>query len=237
MSRYMNQDLFNRLAINIAWMRRIPTGDGALTERATQGMFASYRRSLPQDHFEQELLRAADAYNGWLLQTYPTEPEQSAWFDIFRHATEYFEPDGRRKRQPLFNGIWFTAAKTPPPDRFAQFMKDLARYFINVQAGKISNTVVIKGEMAWGLWVSLPLALLAGYEATRHHSLFVAICMYLIALGTLRLADIWAIRRRWSRWKRAALNIALAFVLQGVVLLTALESCDPVTMRCRRVLL
>ena len=237
MSRFMDQDLFNTLAINIAWMRRIPTRDAAVTERAIQDMLATYRRSLPQDHFESELLHAADAYNGWLLQSYPNEPEQSAWFGIFRHAVEHFHPDGQRKRRPLLNGIKFTAAKTRPPDRFARFMKDLALYFVNVQAGKISDTVVIKGEMTWGLWVSVPLAFLAGYEATRHHSAFVAICMYLVALSLLRLADIWSIRRRWSRWKRVALNVALAFLLQGVVLLTALETCDPATMRCRRVFL
>jgi hypothetical protein len=231
----MDQDLFNTLAINIAWMRRIPTGNAADTERAIQDMLGTYRRSLPQDHFESELLRAADAYNGWLLQTYPTEPEQAAWFAIFRHAVEHFEPNGKRKRRRLLNGIKYTAAKTPPPDRFGQFMKDLALYFLNVQAGKISDTVVIKGEMAWGLWVSVPLAFLAGYEASRHHNTFMAISMYLIALASLRLVDLWAIRRRWSRWKRVALNVALAFVLQGVVSLTALETCDPATMRCQRV--
>jgi hypothetical protein len=231
----MDQDLFNTLAINIAWMRRIPTGDSAVTERAIHDLLASYRRSFTQDQFVPELMHAVDAYNGWLLQTYPTEPEQSAWFGIFRHAVEHFEPNGKRKRRPLFNGTWFTAAKMQPPDRFARFMKDLALYFVNVQAGKINNTVVIKGEMSWGLLVSLPLALLAGYEASRHHSLFMAACLYLVALSFLRLADLWALRRRWSRWKRAALNVALAFVLQGVVLLTALETCNPQTMTCRRV--
>lgn len=236
MPRYMDQDLFNTLAINIAWMRRIPTRNTALTERAIQEMLATYYRSLPQDQFEPELWRAVGAYNGWLLNAYPNEPEQSAWFSIFRHAVEHFQPNGQRKRRPLFNGIRFTAAKALPPDRFGRFMSDLALYFINVQAGKISDTAVIKGEMTWGLWASAPLALLAGYEATRHHSLLVAVSLYLVVLALLRLADLWALRRRWSRWKRVSLNVALAFMLQGVVLLTALETCDVATMSCRRIL-
>ena len=119
-----------------------------------------------------------------------------------------------------------------PPDRFARFVKDLALY---VQTDKINERVATNGELAWGIWVSVPLALLAGYEAARHYSTFVPIVTYLAALSLLRLADIWAIRRGWSRWQRVALNVALALVLQGVVWLTALESCDPATMHCTRV--
>jgi hypothetical protein len=235
-SRYMDQHLFNLLAISIPWMRRIDTGDKAFNERGIQELLATYRRFFPQDQFEPDLMRAADAYVGWLVQTYPNEPEQSAGFETFRRAVEHFEPDGRLRRRRLLNGIWFSSPNVPPHERFTQFMKDLARYFASVQFGRIEFTAVIRREMRWGLALSPVLALLPGLEAMRHHRPWLVVAIFVVCLSLMRLADIGALRRRWSRWKRVILNITLAFGMVGLVSLSSIEVCNPETMICRRLL-
>ena len=45
MSRYIDQDLFDLLAINIAWMRRVRTGDRSANQRAEKELLVTDRRS------------------------------------------------------------------------------------------------------------------------------------------------------------------------------------------------
>jgi hypothetical protein len=228
---YMDQDLFNTLAFNVAWLRRVGTGDkAAATESAIRGMLGSYRQSYPEDRFEPDLWKAVDAFESWLVRCYPNQPEQSAWFKIFCHAVEHFQPDGRRKRKPLFNGVWFTSPRTLPPNRFERFMKDVGLYFLNVQSGKISPENAAKGT-PWGFVLSVLLATLPGYEATRHHAAWVAIAVYCVVLAVLQFLE----RRDWKLRVKVTLKIVVALCVEALVLVSAMEICDAQQMACHRV--
>jgi hypothetical protein len=62
-----------------------------------------------------------------------------------------------------------------------------------------------------------------------------ALAIFVTCLSLTRLADIWAMRRRWHRFKRMVLNIALACAMVGLVWVSSIEVCDPTTLACRRV--
>ena len=137
MARYMSQDLFTTLAIKLAWTCRLNVNDEARRTVAIDDVLTGYRRFYLQDPFESELWHTVDALDQWLVQAYPHPPEQMAWMSALRGALVKYTSNGTLKRRPLFTGLWYTSARSAPPDRPRQCMLDIARCHGSMQAGKI----------------------------------------------------------------------------------------------------
>jgi hypothetical protein len=132
----MSQDVFNALAVKLAWMNKLDAHEGR-TSPAIDAMLQVYRRTYAKDAFEPELRHTAIAFERWLVHTNPNPPEQMAWINALRNALERYEPSGTRKRRPLFGGLWFTSARSPPPNRLAQCIQDVQAYYESLRLGKI----------------------------------------------------------------------------------------------------
>lgn len=137
MAHYMSQDLFTTLALKLASMRRLNAGDRARQDLVINDALQGYRRFYTRDPFERELWHAVDAIDQWLVGAYPSQPEQMAWMHLLRGALMNYTSDGKRKRSPLFRGLWYTSARAPPPDRSQQCMRDLASCYQSLQLGRI----------------------------------------------------------------------------------------------------
>jgi hypothetical protein len=135
--RYMSQELFNVLAIKLAWVRRLSVYDHGRRALAIDETLQRYRQFYAWDRFESELWHAADALDQWLADAYPNPPEQMAWMNVLRGALEKFEPDGAHKRRPLINSLWYTSARSAPEDRPKQCMRDVAHCHASIQVGRI----------------------------------------------------------------------------------------------------
>lgn len=132
----MSQDLFNALAVKLAWMNKLDAHEGH-TSPAIDAMLQGYRRTYADDAFEPELRHTALVFEQWLADTNPSPPEQMAWISALRNALERYEPGGTRKRRPLFAGLWFTSARSPPPNRLEQCISDVQAYYESLRLGKI----------------------------------------------------------------------------------------------------
>ena len=137
MPPYMSQDLFTTLAVKLAWMRKLHVHDAGRRALAIDATLQKYRRFYTDDPFEKELWHTADALDQWLADAYPNAPEQMAWMNALRGAVERYESNGSRKRRPLFRGLWYTSARSRPPDRPRKCMREIAHCYTSLQVGRI----------------------------------------------------------------------------------------------------
>jgi hypothetical protein len=134
---YMSQDIFNTLAIRLAWMRKLNLHDERRQTREIDAALGKYRQFYTRDPFEGELWHTADALDLWLAEAYPNPPEQMAWMNALRIALERYDWNGTRKRRPLFNGLWYTSARSLPANRLGKCLSDIARCHTSLQVGRI----------------------------------------------------------------------------------------------------
>ena len=137
MPRYMPQGLFNTLAIKLAWMSKLDAREQGGSTPAIEAMLQGYRKVYAKDAFEHELRHTALVFEQWLADAYPNRPEQMAWINALRNALERYEPCGTRKRRPLFAGLWFTSARSPPQNRLQQCIEDMHLYYKLLLVGRI----------------------------------------------------------------------------------------------------
>lgn len=137
MPRYMSQDLFNSLAVKLAWMSRIDSADNRTSAAAIDGALQKYRRFFTADPFEHELRHASIILQQWLCQTYPNPPEQMAWLNALRNAIEGYEPSGAAKPTRLLTGLRFTSPRRAPAGRAEQCINDVGQYHVSLMAGRI----------------------------------------------------------------------------------------------------
>jgi len=123
--RYMSQDLFNSLAVKLAWMSRIDSADNRTSAAAIDGALQKYRRFFTADPFEHELRHASIILQQWLCQTYPNPPEQMAWLNALRNAIEGYKPSGAAKPTRLLTSLRFTSPRRAPAGRAEQCINDV----------------------------------------------------------------------------------------------------------------
>jgi hypothetical protein len=135
-ARYMSQDLFNALAVKLAWLSKLDAHEGR-SSPAIETMLQGYKRTYAEDAFEPELRHTALVFEQWLADTHPNPPEQMAWINALRNALERYEPGGTRKRHSLFAGLWFTSVRSSPPHRLQQCIEDVQAYYESLRLGRI----------------------------------------------------------------------------------------------------
>ncbi len=60
--------------------------------------------------------------------------------------------------------------------------------------------------------------------------------IYWFVLGFLRGVDRWAVRQKnYSIWSRVALKVVVLGIVEGLILISAIEICDGPAGGCRRV--
>jgi hypothetical protein len=141
MAYYMSQRVFNLSAFTLAWAQTLHFArDGERQKKVViDENLNTYRRMFPEDDFEPELNRAAALACSWSTDLSKEYVIQLQWITSFMQAALRYRPDGSRWpwRPFPFNGRWFRAPRSPPPDRYGQFVKDIANYYLSLQTGKI----------------------------------------------------------------------------------------------------
>jgi hypothetical protein len=88
--RYMSQDLFNSLAVKLAWMSRIDSADNRTSAAAIDGALQKYRRFFTADPFEHELRHVR-----------PIPIRRNRWPGSMRYATRSRDTNHPVRPSPL----------------------------------------------------------------------------------------------------------------------------------------
>jgi len=137
MAYFMSQNLFNAVVLGMALGQHVAETDPVSAKRATDEMLSAYVDFYTEDHFLPELEDCATRTLAWVHNIAPEPRTQKLWLLALIKAVSRYQPNGKRKPWRLFNGLRYTSARQPVPDRPIQYFKDLARYYLHIEAGKI----------------------------------------------------------------------------------------------------
>ena len=140
MTYYMPQHLFNATVLGLALGQYVAETSPAEARAITDKAVSSYQDFYTEDDFLPEAEDCATRTLAWLRDTYGNDEQMMvAALAAFNDAVHKYNPDGNRKPWRLFNGLKFTSAREPVPDRSQKYFEDLARYFMHIQTGKIGG--------------------------------------------------------------------------------------------------
>lgn len=135
---YMPQDLFNCVVLALA-LGQFVGHTQPEAHSITDTFIKRYLDFYTEDDFLSEAQDCAARTLNWLRGQNLTSGNQIlVWLSALSQAAQKYKPNGERKPRRIFNGLRFTSARMPIPDRSNQYFKDLGLYFLSIQFGRIS---------------------------------------------------------------------------------------------------
>ena len=136
----MPQDLFNSAVLAVTLGKFVGDGNPGQAQDIIDRAMRSYLDFYTQDNFLPEVEDSATRTLMWLRETYPNDQKMIlVALTALSDAAMKFDPNGDRKRRRFFNGLRFTSATQPVPERQGRYFQDLTLYYLNIQLGKIGG--------------------------------------------------------------------------------------------------